>query len=181
MRAVHRAAKYDQSERSAEWLGSYLATRMDAALATEWHQSIEDGDSENELNENTIVVPVPSHPARLLDRGLDTVHILATAVACSIGGRVETDLIRRTRLGTPQNNLDRAQRLMNVKSVFAPGPQFLTPSRIILIDDVVTTGATLDACADLLEQAGHHVALVALAFRRELFRTASPERGGYYR
>ncbi|MDA0377911.1 MAG: phosphoribosyltransferase family protein, partial [Bacteroidetes bacterium] len=80
------------------------------------------------------------------------------------------DLLRRTRLGAAQNDLDREGRLKNVRGVFEASGPLETGYRVLLVDDIVTTGATLDAAAGALEDAGAHVAIMALAFRRELFQ-----------
>jgi predicted amidophosphoribosyltransferase len=116
------------------------------------------------------LVPVPSHPARLRDRGMDLTGRLGAALARRAGAASRPDLLRRTRLGAAQNDLDRAGRLANVQGVFEASAAVSGGMRILLVDDIVTTGATLDAAARPLEDQGAVVFLVALAFRRELFR-----------
>lgn len=117
---------------------------------------------------------VPSHPSRLRDRGVDVVSEM-TRVLARHADIPTVEMITRHRLGTPQNHLNRDERISNVNDAFA-GTRALTssvaasgPKHVILLDDVVTTGATMDACASLLEKAGHTVFLLAMAFRRELF------------
>lgn len=154
LRAVHRIAKFGQSESCAHWLGQYAARRLVTM----------------NLQKDLLIQGVPSHPASLRDRGLDIVGSLALALAHRVGG-TRVKLVCRARLGIPQNHLDRDGSIANVGTAFRVGPDTATleQSRIILIDDVVTTGATLDACAQVLEACGHTVSLVALAFRREMF------------
>lgn len=152
LRAVHRAAKYHQNEGCANWLARYMARRIHLPEGVE------------------VCTPVPSHPARLMDRGLDLAGILSQTLANRTNQVVSLDLLRRHTLGTPQDELDRSDRLSNVESVFKAGKQTPSPLHVLLVDDVVTTGATLDACASVLEAKGHTVALAALAFRREIFR-----------
>lgn len=154
LRAVHRAAKYDQNESAARWLGAYLSRHL------EWARSDDSVDA---------CVAVPSHPARLLDRGIDVAACLAARLAKDNGWTLRTDMLVRERLGIPQNELDREERLINVRSVFGIGSSKTALLHVMLVDDVVTTGATLDACADLLESRGHRVSLAALAMRREIF------------
>ena len=151
LRAVHRAAKYRQSEGCAQWLARYMIRRVGLPHPVD------------------ACVPVPSHPARLMDRGLDIVQILAQCWAERLNSELHTDLLTRSRLGSPQDALDRTDRLANVCSVFSAKTSSSQPLRLLLIDDVVTTGATLDACAGLLHEQGHTVHLAALALRRELF------------
>lgn len=159
LRAVHRAAKYEANAPAADWLARYMARRLCRAS----------------LSRVTTCTPVPSHPARLLDRGLNISMVLAEGLASHKTWSLSRDLLIRRRLGIPQNELGREQRLDNVMKVFRPGPG-VGSSRsmhILLVDDVVTTGATLDACASILESHGHLVRLAALAFRRELFNRRS--------
>lgn len=118
------------------------------------------------------VVPVPSHPARLRDRGMDLTGRLGAAVARAAGAPSRPDLLRRTRLGAAQNDLDREGRIANVAGVFEATAEVSRGMRILIVDDIVTTGATLDAAAKPLEDQGGHVVFAALAFRRELFRRA---------
>ena len=154
LRGVHRMAKYGKSEACAEWLGGYAARRLAGP----------------EMNSSCLIQRVPSHPARLLERGVDVVGIMAGSLARRFGG-TSVELLRRTRLGTPQNHLDRDGRIDNVREAFEAGSETIAmgPCHITLFDDVVTTGATLDACADILEACGHTVSLLSLALRRELF------------
>ena len=151
LRSVHHAAKFHADEHASRFMERYLVRGL---------TSLQPADC---------VVPVPSHPARLRDRGLDLTGRLGVAVARSTGAPSRPDLLRRTHLGQPQNDLDREGRIANVKGVFEASTDVRPGMRIILVDDVVTTGATLDAAAAPLEQRGALVALLALAFRRELF------------
>jgi len=155
LRAVHRAAKYDEDSACAHWLARYLARRIPMAF----------------LGHVDVCTPVPSHPARLLDRGLDIALFLAQGLAHHGNWLMTSNLLVRERLGIPQNELGREQRLVNVSQVFGPGVGVaaIEPANVLLVDDVVTTGSTLDVCASILEARGHRVALAALAFRRELF------------
>jgi len=99
-----------------------------------------------------VVVPVPLHPRKLDERGYNQSALLAEEVGALLGVRCVEALVR-TRPTVSQVSLDRADRLMNmqgafvVQSTFRPVPGL----RVLLVDDVRTTGATLNACVEALE------------------------------
>jgi ComF family protein len=100
------------------------------------------------------VVPVPLHPWRRLRRGFNQADLLATA----LGPPLWRPLVRR-RLGAPQAQLSGQRRLENVQGAYALSTRsaWMTrkhPRAVVLVDDVMTTGATLDACSQVLREAG---------------------------
>jgi ComF family protein len=103
-----------------------------------------------------LVVPVPLHPARLAERGYNQAALLAAAVARELGTPLEPRALRRIRHTPQQARLDRAARLSNVAGAFVPGArgERVRGRRVVLVDDVATTGATLGACSDALRDAG---------------------------
>lgn len=101
------------------------------------------------------VVPVPLHPERLAFRGYNQSELLAHELGQAHHLPVRTDLIHRARHTQPQATLNRQQRVENVRDAFLPTqPGRLKGERILLIDDVCTTGSTLRACALALNEAG---------------------------
>ncbi len=98
-----------------------------------------------------VVVPVPLHHARERERGYNQSRILATAIGEMLGARVEPVVIR-TRQTMAQASLGREERLENVHGAFAPNPAVTMPLGLhyLLVDDVRTTGSTLNACAQAL-------------------------------
>lgn len=99
-----------------------------------------------------LVVPVPQHPAGLRRRGFNPAAVLARALARAERVRVEPRALERLRDGPSQTGLDRAERRRNVANAFRA--RHRVPAHIWLVDDVVTTGATLDSAARALRLAG---------------------------
>ncbi len=100
-----------------------------------------------------VVVPVPLHPARERARGYNQAALLAGEVSRHIGRPVYRGLTR-TRATSPQANLPAGRRAANVAGAFVYRGDSLAGSRVLLIDDVLTTGSTADACAQALLAAG---------------------------
>ena len=110
----------------------------------------------NFCDQDMVIVPVPLHRARLWDRGFNQAEILAKVVACQLGCQIVAPL-RRKRFTKPQFNLTRSARQANVADAFAVNPRELPKiihRIVVLVDDIVTTGATLNACAKVLKQNG---------------------------
>jgi ComF family protein len=98
------------------------------------------------------VVPVPLHPSRLFERGFNQAALLARPVARVLGASFLPRALRRVRNTAKQADLDRAARLRNVDGAFCPRGRL--GGTVLLVDDVRTTGATQDACAAALREAG---------------------------
>jgi ComF family protein len=139
-----------------------LVPPLGAALARRWSEVGIGAD---------LVVPVPVHRARARERGYDQAVLLATDAAGRLGLPVAAAL-QRQRATVAQYHLDRAHRAQNVAGAFVVGsgpgaPHISVAGRwVLLIDDVVTTGATLAACGQTLREAGA-MAVSALTVARE--------------
>lgn len=102
-----------------------------------------------------VVVPVPLHPRRLVERGFDQAALLAGPVARRLGIAHAPRALLRTRETPRQASLDRTARSANVESAFRCGSsQHVAGRHVLLVDDVRTTGATLSSCAEALREAG---------------------------
>lgn len=160
-----------------------LGKRLGERLSPLW-ESLEVRDA--------LLVPVPLHPSRQRQRGFNQAELLAQGLARALRGvgreaPVEKRCLRRTRPTPPQTGLSLAARRENVRGVFAvERPARVRDRAVTLIDDVMTTGATLSACAAALKQAGaSHVWALTLAratpqfpdFDSEAYRIAVDEFG----
>ncbi len=111
------------------------------------------------------VLPIPLHPRRLRERGFNPSALLAGHVARALGTRVELHRLRRVRDTPTQTNLSRGARWRNVQDAFEAHADANT-SEVWLVDDVVTTGATLCAAARALRKKGvRRVHALTLAWR----------------
>jgi ComF family protein len=114
--------------------------------------------------EGDVVVPVPLHPRRLRTRGFGQAQVLAEAARALFGGPpIDATALVRVRATEEQARLKRVARRTNVVGAFAAALR-VNGRRVVLVDDVVTTGATAAACARALRAAGAtDVTVVALA------------------
>lgn len=156
--------KFQRRERLGKKLGELLSSvwgRVEAAYP----------------NELPVVVPVPLHPSRQRERGFNQAELLALGLSRGVARagrsaipRIETHCLRRTRPTAPQTGLSWRARQQNVRGVFSVvRPECVREQVVVLVDDVMTTGATLSACAGTLKGAGARV-VFALTLAR-----ATPE------
>jgi ComF family protein len=105
--------------------------------------------------EADVVVPVPLHPRRLVERGYNQAALLAGAVAAELGAALGARVLGRTRSTAQQARLGREERLTNVAGAFeVRDARAVRGKRVVLVDDVATTGATLGTCREALIEAG---------------------------
>ena len=125
------------------WAGRALADWMAGAFP-----------GRGEFGATDALVPVPLHPARERRRGFNQARILAQAVGRA-GGLPVIDALRRRWNTRPQSRLARSERRGRLEGAFVPAPgSDVRGLRLLLIDDVCTSGATLEACAKALRAAG---------------------------
>jgi len=99
------------------------------------------------------LVPVPVHPERRRERGYNQAELIARELAKRTGFHV-APVLERMRPTTKQHRLDRAARLANLRGAFAVVAGVEAPHTVIIVDDIITTTATLEACASVLREAG---------------------------
>ena len=151
-RACVHALKYDGERRLVEPLARLMAER--------WQRAGIGGE---------LLVPVPVHAERLRQRGFDQAELLARALGRLLDIPVE-QAVRRAARTTAQHQLGRSARAGNVRSAFAPDARSVAAIAdrwVVMVDDVVTTGATLAGCARVLHDAGARaVSALCLAHER---------------
>lgn len=101
-----------------------------------------------------VLIPVPLHAARFRERGYNQSELLAGAMGQLLHKPVNTSALYRTRATKSQMTLGIQERHQNVTEAFACNSTNLSGQKVLLIDDVCTTGSTLDACADALKKSG---------------------------
>lgn len=116
------------------------------------------------LEQCDLVLPMPLAPGRLRERGFNQAHELARRLSPT---KADATLLLRTRETPAQSGLPRAERLRNLQGAFAVEPlraEEIRGRRLVLVDDVMTSGASLFAAAEVLRQAGAaHITAVVLA------------------
>lgn len=104
---------------------------------------------------NAVLTCVPSSPKRMAWRGYNQVEEIANILARNTGMRFYPNLLKRTEYKIPQTQLRRKERFENVKNAFKVDKKIdLSGKQVVIFDDLVTSGATLDACAKELRKAG---------------------------
>lgn len=101
-----------------------------------------------------LIIPVPLHPERVRERGYNQSALLARHLCEHVHIPYDEEALWRTRHTRPQVGLDRAQRRQNVQGAFAAERLLIAGKQVLLIDDVCTSGATLEAAAAALLEAG---------------------------
>lgn len=135
-RRLAHELKYEGMTALAEPMATLMASQIDAEVAD-------------------LVVPVPLHRSRERSRGYNQAALIAKHLASSSGLMFDARAMRRTRPTTPlAKTMRREERRAIVEGAFTAEAPRVPDRRVLLIDDVVTTGATLDVCAEALLAAG---------------------------
>ncbi len=132
--------KYEEVTRLGDWFAERLAETV-AREGARWRADL--------------VVPVPLHPERRRERGYNQAELIARPLAKRLNLRLDPRLLVRTKPRPPQLVLSRSEHWKSVRGAYATREGGKVDKlRILLVDDVLTTGATLDACARALKKAG---------------------------
>jgi ComF family protein len=147
IRAAIHALKYEKQTRLAAPLGRLL---VEMIADVQWPVDV--------------VVPVPLHVTRLRERGYNQAMLLSHHIAYAKEWKLSPTAITRIRHTPSQVDLNAHERQANVAGAFWADAEIVGGQRVLLVDDVITTGATLAACAQALRSAGAtHVYGMAVA------------------
>ena len=100
------------------------------------------------------LLPVPFHAVYFRERGFNHTRQLCRNLGRATGLKVEIRAVKRTRVTQTQTRLTRTERLANMRGAFKPHTRSLNGRRVVLVDDVLTTGATTSDCARACKKAG---------------------------
>ncbi|MGC1830940.1 MAG: ComF family protein [Candidatus Acidiferrales bacterium] len=132
--------KYEEVTRLGDWFAARLA-EVFSRVAGDWRPNV--------------IIPVPLFPDRLRERGYNQSDLIARPLAKRLGLRLDSRILMRTKPRPPQLLLSRNERWKSVRGAYATREGLRVDNlRVLLIDDVLTTGATLDSCARTLKKAG---------------------------
>jgi ComF family protein len=117
-------------------------------------------------NNINLIIPVPLHPAKKRIRGFNQSDSISEGLADVVGLTVDKDTLIRTTVSATQTKRSRYERWTNVEGIFhVTDPEIIRGMHILLVDDVITTGSTIESCAnELLKIDGVKVSVAALAF-----------------
>jgi ComF family protein len=117
-------------------------------------------------NDIDLIIPVPLHPSKKRIRGFNQSDIISSGIADVTGLTVDINSLVRTTVSATQTKRSRYERWTNVEGIFCvTDPEIIRGKHILLVDDVITTGSTIESCAnELLKVEGLKVSVVALAF-----------------
>lgn len=133
-----QSLKYDYVEEITEFFGKLLPKGEEKI---------------SRIVSGSVFIPVPLHRKRYLERGFNQAELIARVWSRILSVPVETDVLIRRRFTTPQVKLKAAERRQNLCGAFVIKKKSAT-EKVILVDDVFTTGSTLQECARVLEESG---------------------------
>jgi len=137
--------KFRKRKHVAQGLGQLWAKMMTEAPSSD----------STPIPPDAILVTLPMHPKKRRERGFDQAAIMAKALAAATGNKL-SNILERTKDTPPQSGLHPSQRIENVSGAFRINPKTanLAGQKFIIVDDIYTTGASLNECARVLKSAG---------------------------
>lgn len=151
IRKLIHQLKYRNREEISDYLGKWLGTEL---KESELYKSVD------------VVVPVPLHKKRMKERGYNQVEKFGIAIAENLKAAYNDEVLLRTKNTTTQTVKDRITRWKNVQTIFeVVDLKSLQGKHILLVDDVITTGATIKACVKELNRIkGIKLSLAVMAY-----------------
>jgi ComF family protein len=113
-----------------------------------------------------LIIPVPLHPSKKRVRGFNQSEAISAGLGAATGLPVSTSSVQRVLASSTQTKRSRYERWINVEGIFkVTDPDSVKGRHVLLVDDVITTGSTMESCInELLETEGVKVSVVAIAF-----------------
>lgn len=133
------AFKYKGRQEYAEWYGAELVQRYGSQLE-HWNPEA--------------LIPVPVHRTRYLKRGYNQAALLAEEISRRTGLKIDENVLVRTKKTVAQKELSTRERGKNLQEAFQLRKNVVQYKKVVLVDDIYTTGSTADACAKVLKQHG---------------------------
>lgn len=138
--------KYDGNKEAARFVGTWYGNEL----------------LQSELADADLIVPVPLHPSKLKSRGYNQSEEFGAGLSESMKIPMAARALRRVRKGDTQTKRGREERWSNVKDVFAASePEVFYGKHVLVVDDVLTTGATLEACVKSIPSQSYRALSVA--------------------
>ena len=140
-------------------------TQLGVLLGNKLGEKIKNSECYNDI---TTIIPVPLHPKRQRSRGYNQSKLIADGIAEILKVPVNDKLLVRGKATSTQTKKNRYNRFLNMQTVFVVNePKLLKKHHILLVDDVMTTGATLEACGiELLKHGTRKLSIVTLAYAK---------------
>jgi predicted amidophosphoribosyltransferase len=161
IRSLHHVFKYEGRADVAPLLAAPLADVVRRLLPTEPASAFVTAPEGPRPIGPPVCSGVPSHRLRVLDRGYCQAHVLAESLAAELDVPVVRGILERRGQTRSQTTLSAVERRDNVARAFHLAADACVPPAVILVDDVVTTGATLIGCANILRASGCRFLLLA--------------------
>ncbi len=153
---IMRSVLHDFKYNNALWLTADISDIIEGVLSVGF-----------DVNSIDLVVPVPLFRTRERERSYNQAQVLAVELAERLDRRLDTRSLKRVRATETQTRFNAAQRRVNIKDAFAVvRTQWIRGRTILLVDDVMTTGATLSECSAALKRGGARTVYAVSAARR---------------